>query len=328
MLAGKRRRVLALEQLKSVSGHCKSSSSDGRDGLHHQSKNRKEASKDNWKTISTSKLQRARSISSRSRRRTLLSRLALRTILLRRLLIATPKARISLRRLTLLLRIRTRRRRRPRRSHARSSRSNVHARRISGTAWVVLAAGRLAQVVGGVAAAHAVLLPVLADVVGHGDGVFGHVGRVAVAAFALVGESLLQNVVSIVFEWLMLVKLTGSQVLALVTIVPSSCPQSCGQTAVWSEHHVAVILLVYAFSVLFFFLMKRTLGLEVNSLWVNPVLALSLSGGGEDGHEAGDLESQHVEDMNLKIERLNECNVCISSSSQQLSEDARPVFVD
>lgn len=64
---------------------------------------------------------------------------------------------------------------------------------------MVLAAGGLAEVVGGVAAAHAVLLPVLADVVGDGDGVFGHVGRVAVLAFALVGESLLHEIVSIVF---------------------------------------------------------------------------------------------------------------------------------
>lgn len=49
---------------------------------------------------------------------------------------------------------------------------------------------------------------------------------------------------------------------------------------------------------------KRTLGLDVNSLWVNPVLALSLSRSGEDSHEAGDLKSQHIDGVKLKIERV------------------------
>lgn len=62
--------------------------------------------------------------------------------------------------------------------------------------------------------------------------------------------------------------------------------------------------------------MRRTLGLDINSLWVNPVLLLSLSRSGDDGNEAGDLESQHLGDIEAKVERLESLNTLKVNSCQ------------
>ena len=66
--------------------------------------------------------------------------------------------------------------------------------------------------------------------------------------------------------------------------------------------------------------MRRTLGLDINSLWVNPVLLLSLSRSGDDGNEAGDPERQHVADTEAEAERVeslntmkvNSCHTCLA----------------
>lgn len=65
---------------------------------------------------------------------------------------------------------------------------------------------------------------------------------------------------------------------------------------------MAVQLYQYAFRLRVFGI--GTLGLDINILWVNLVLGLSLGSGGEDGHEAGDLEGQHSDGMKPKIERV------------------------
>ena len=68
--------------------------------------------------------------------------------------------------------------------------------------------------------------------------------------------------------------------------------------------------------------MRRTLGIDINSLWVNPVLLLSLSRSGDDGNEAGDLERQHVADTEAEAEaerveslnttKVNSCQTCLA----------------
>lgn len=62
--------------------------------------------------------------------------------------------------------------------------------------------------------------------------------------------------------------------------------------------------------------MRRTLGIDINSLWVNPVLLLSLSRSGDDGNEAGDLERQHVANTEAEAERVESLNTTKVNSCQ------------
>lgn len=62
--------------------------------------------------------------------------------------------------------------------------------------------------------------------------------------------------------------------------------------------------------------MRQTLGLDINSLWVNPVLVLSLSRSGDDRNEAGDLERQHVDDTEAEAERVESLYTIMVSSCQ------------
>lgn len=59
-------------------------------------------------------------------------------------------------------------------------------------------------------------------------------------------------------------------------------------------------------------IVRRTLGLDINTLWVNPVLLLSLSRSGDDGNEAGDFERQHVAGTEAEAERVEVYNECQS----------------
>lgn len=63
-------------------------------------------------------------------------------------------------------------------------------------------------------------------------------------------------------------------------------------------------------------MVRRTLDLDINSLWVNPVLLLSLSRSGNDGNEAGNLEGQHVGDTVAESERVESLNTMNVSSCQ------------
>ena len=69
--------------------------------------------------------------------------------------------------------------------------SDVDAGWVAGTAWVLLAALGLADVVALIAAGDAVLGPLLAHVVWEGERVLGHVWGLAIAADTVVGELLL-----------------------------------------------------------------------------------------------------------------------------------------
>lgn len=160
--------------------------------LHHQAEDGKETGSNDWKAVCASEVKSAGTVGW-------WSRLSWSSILLLSTssswLITLAKALESSWLWTLLLLIlliSVRASSSLRGAGGASGGGNVDASWVGGTAWVVFTTAGLAEVIAWVAAADAVLLPVLTDVVWDGDGVLGHVWGVAIAAFALPGKRLLK----------------------------------------------------------------------------------------------------------------------------------------
>lgn len=153
--------------------------------LHHQAEDGKQTGSDDGKAVCASELKSARTVSW-------WSRLSWGSIPLRTGITLAKALESSWRWTLLLLLISVRASSSFRGAGGGSRGGNVDASWVGSTAWVVLTTAGLAEVVAWIAAADAILLPVLTDVVWDGDGVLGHVWGVTVAAFALPGKSLLK----------------------------------------------------------------------------------------------------------------------------------------
>lgn len=302
--------------------------------LHHQAEDGKETGSDDWKAVCVSELKSARTVGWWSRL-SWSSIILLSTSSSWLITLAKTLVRSWLWTLLLLPLIGIRASSSLRGAGGGSGGGNVDASWVGSSAWVILTTAGLAEVIAWVAAADAVLLPVLTDVVWDGDGVLGHVWRVAVAAFALPDQSLL--------KWL----------LALLLFLVPRCRfgKTYWFTRVGVGSHGSLLLsaklwaggslirapggcydmLVAIRNSLIDLSVRHTLRLDINSLWVNPVLLLSLSRRDDDGNEAGDLERQHVADNEAdaeQVESLNtmKVNSCQSCLARVMWVARQPIF--
>lgn len=164
--------------------------------LHHQAEDGKETSSDDWKAVCASELKSARTVGWWSRLSwSILLLLISSSIWLITLAIGSS----WLWTLLLLFLVSVRASSSLGGAGGGSGGGNVDTSWVGSAAWVVLTTAGLAEVVAWIAAANAVLLPVLTDVVGDGDRVLSHVWGVAVAAFTLPVKSLLKWLLALLF---------------------------------------------------------------------------------------------------------------------------------
>ena len=126
-------------------------------------------------------------------------------------------------------------------------------------------------------------MPACADVVWDGDGVLGHIWLVAGLAFAFKGQGLGVAGVGVGGH--------GAFFLA--------AELRAGGGLVRTPCCCLNVRNRFACAIDVFIVRGHTLGLDVDGLWVNPVLLLGLNGGSKDGDEPGDLKSQHVDCIKL-----------------------------